>query len=46
MGMVRPEKSWVGRWQRIVERKAGLYAVKVLGRLPEEVADELGISRA
>lgn len=44
--MVRPEKSWVGRWQRLVERKPGLYAIKVLGRLPEEVADELGLPNA
>lgn len=43
VAMVRPEKSWVARWQRIERRRPGLYAVKVLGRLPEEVADELGL---
>lgn len=42
-GVVRPKKSWVARWQRLVERKPGLYAVKVLARLPEDVADELGL---
>jgi len=33
----------VARWQRVGERKAGMYAIKVLARLPEDVADELGI---
>lgn len=41
--MVRTGKSWVARWQRLQERKPGMYAVKVTGRLPEEIADQLGL---
>lgn len=42
-GVVRPKKSWVARWQRLVERRPGLYALKVLANLPEDIADELGL---
>lgn len=40
--MLQPEQSWVAKWQRIgtceadaEKRIPGLYAVKVVGRLPE-----------
>ncbi|AXA48286.1 transcription elongation factor SPT4 [Malassezia restricta] len=36
--MLQPEESWVAKWQRIEKRMVGLYAVKVVGRLPN--ADE------
>ncbi|PKI84074.1 transcription elongation factor spt4 [Malassezia vespertilionis] len=33
--MLQPEESWVAKWQRIEKRMVGLYAVKVVGHLPE-----------
>ena len=33
--MLHPEQSWVAKWQRIEKRMVGLYAVKVVGHLPE-----------
>jgi transcription elongation factor SPT4 len=41
IGVVHPEGSWVVRWQRGEGRSVGLYAVKVVGRLPEEVLEVL-----
>ncbi|GAC77081.1 hypothetical protein PANT_24d00032 [Moesziomyces antarcticus T-34] len=35
ISMLRPDESWVAKWQRIEKRLPGLYAVKVVGRLPE-----------
>ncbi|PWN53274.1 putative SPT4-transcription elongation protein [Violaceomyces palustris] len=37
IAMLRPEDSWVAKWQRIEKRLPGLYAVKVVGRLPEGI---------
>lgn len=37
ISMLRPEESWVAKWQRIEKRLPGLYAVKVVGRLPEGI---------
>nr|CDI56756.1 probable SPT4-transcription elongation protein [Melanopsichium pennsylvanicum 4] len=37
ISMLRPEESWVAKWQRIEKRLPGLYAVKVVGRLPENI---------
>lgn len=42
VGMVQPKGSWVARWQRAEERIPGLYALKVVGRLPEDILDILG----
>jgi transcription elongation factor SPT4 len=39
VGVVKAEGSWVVRWQRGEGRKEGLYAVKVVGRLPEETLE-------
>jgi len=36
-----PVTSWVARWQRIDGFVKGMYAVKVSGKLPEEVVQEL-----
>ncbi|ODV92956.1 hypothetical protein CANCADRAFT_49373 [Tortispora caseinolytica NRRL Y-17796] len=36
-----PGESWVGRWLRIESFQPGLYAVKVNGRLPEDIIEEL-----
>jgi len=32
-----PGQSWVARWQRLEGYVPGVYAVKVVGQLPEEV---------
>ena len=36
-----PEKSWVARWQRLDKYKPGVYAVKVVGVLPDEVLQDM-----
>jgi transcription elongation factor SPT4 len=36
-----PEHSWVAKWLRVTNYEPGLYAVKVTGRLPAEIADNL-----
>ena len=32
-----PQASWVAKWQRISNYVAGVYAVKVVGTLPDEI---------
>ncbi|KAJ1982894.1 transcription elongation factor spt4 [Dimargaris xerosporica] len=39
--LMRPEESWLGRWQRISKNAKGLYAAQVTGRIPEDVEMEL-----
>ncbi|KAJ3404652.1 transcription elongation factor spt4 [Chytridiales sp. JEL 0842] len=41
IGMMNPEVSWVGRWQRVDKFVKGLYAIRVTGRLPEEVVEDM-----
>ncbi|KAJ8096816.1 Spt4/RpoE2 zinc finger-domain-containing protein [Lipomyces tetrasporus] len=41
VAMSEPEKSWVARWLRIDGFQPGTYAVKVNGRLPEEIVQSL-----
>ncbi|KAJ1659918.1 transcription elongation factor spt4 [Dispira simplex] len=41
VAMMRPEESWLGRWQRIDKYTKGLYAAQVTGRIPEDVEMEL-----
>ncbi|CDR36797.1 CYFA0S01e04588g1_1 [Cyberlindnera fabianii] len=36
-----PEKSWVAKWLRVNTYIPGLYAVKVQGRLPPDIAESL-----
>ncbi|ODQ64887.1 transcription initiation Spt4 [Nadsonia fulvescens var. elongata DSM 6958] len=35
-------QSWVAKWLRIDKFQPGIYAVKVNGRLPEDVVEDLG----
>lgn len=35
--MSRPKESWVAKWQRLDSYVPGVYAVKVIGMLPNEV---------
>lgn len=41
VGMCKPGKSWVAKWLSVDRYIAGMYAVKVDGRLPAEVIDLL-----
>lgn len=41
IGFVQPSKSWVGRWQRIDKFNKGMYAIRVNGRLPISIEEEL-----
>ncbi|KAK0206006.1 transcription initiation protein spt4 [Desarmillaria ectypa] len=36
-----PEKSWVARWQRTSKFVRGMYAVRVKGRISEDIEAEL-----
>ncbi|THV00545.1 transcription initiation protein spt4 [Dendrothele bispora CBS 962.96] len=38
---IDPENSWVLRWQRTSKYVRGMYAVRVRGRVPEDVEAEL-----
>ncbi|KAF9526257.1 transcription initiation protein spt4 [Crepidotus variabilis] len=37
VAVVDPDQSWVARWQRTAKYVRGMYAVRVMGRIPEEV---------
>ncbi|CAE6465973.1 unnamed protein product [Rhizoctonia solani] len=41
IALMNPEDSWVGRWQRTHKYVKGMYAVRVSGRVPEDVIDDL-----
>ncbi|KAL9105466.1 MAG: hypothetical protein Q9227_009375 [Pyrenula ochraceoflavens] len=36
-----PARSWVAKWQRLQNYQPGVYAVKVVGSLPDEVLTAL-----
>ncbi|TGZ84371.1 transcription initiation Spt4 [Ascodesmis nigricans] len=39
-----PERSWVARWQRVNTAKSGVYAVKVVGNLPDDIIEKIAKS--
>ncbi|KAI8335377.1 Spt4/RpoE2 zinc finger-domain-containing protein [Chlamydoabsidia padenii] len=41
ISMMQPGSSWVARWQRVEKFTRGIYAIRVYGRIPEDVEDEL-----
>ncbi|KAJ7283272.1 transcription elongation factor SPT4 [Mycena rebaudengoi] len=41
ISVIDPEKSWVAKWQRTSKYVRGLYAIRVRGRIPEDVEHEL-----
>ncbi|KXS14597.1 transcription initiation Spt4 [Gonapodya prolifera JEL478] len=41
IAMMNPEQSWVARYQRINAYHRGLYAMRVSGRLPEDMEERL-----
>jgi len=41
IAMNDPKTSWVAKWQRLTDYVPGMYAVKVVGTLPQEIIDSL-----
>lgn len=41
VAMIEPSDSWVAKWQRYENFTPGMYAIKVTGRLAEDVQSEL-----
>lgn len=41
IALMRPHESWVSRWQRISKNVPGIYAIRVNGRLPDEIVNIL-----
>jgi transcription elongation factor SPT4 len=45
ISMIEPDGSWVAKWQRIGSFEPGMYAIEVLGTLPDyaqEICDSYG----
>ncbi|CCG83167.1 Transcription elongation factor spt-4 [Taphrina deformans PYCC 5710] len=41
IAMMSPSDSWVAKWQRSSNFVAGLYATRVVGRLADEIVEDL-----
>lgn len=41
LALLAPRSSWVGRWQRLEGYVPGVYAIQVIGTLPEEQLDSI-----
>jgi transcription elongation factor SPT4 len=41
IAVIDPETSWVARWQRTSKYVRGIYAIRVSGRIPDDVEAEL-----
>ncbi|KTW25588.1 hypothetical protein T552_03449 [Pneumocystis carinii B80] len=41
LAVMQPTESWVAKWQRINRFVGGVYAIRVQGRLPEEIIEQL-----
>ncbi|KAJ7179597.1 transcription elongation factor SPT4 [Mycena filopes] len=41
IAVVDPETSWVAKWQRTSKYVRGMYAIRVRGRIPEDVEHAL-----
>jgi transcription elongation factor SPT4 len=41
IALMNPSRSWVARWQRCDKFAQGMYAIKVSGRLPVDIEEEL-----
>lgn len=41
VALTKPNESWVGKWQRVNSCIPGLYAVKVTGRLSDNIVEYL-----
>lgn len=38
---MKPTDSWVSKWQRITKNYPGIYAIRVNGRLPDDILNTL-----
>ncbi|CDH56637.1 transcription initiation protein spt4 [Lichtheimia corymbifera JMRC:FSU:9682] len=41
IALMQPHESWVARWQRVDKFTRGVYAIRVYGRIPEDIEDDL-----
>ncbi|KIY50510.1 transcription initiation Spt4 [Fistulina hepatica ATCC 64428] len=41
IAVIDPENSWVARWQRTSKYVRGMYAIRVKGRVPHDVEEDL-----
>eukprot|EP00922_Rhytidocystis_sp_ex-Travisia-forbesii_P066261 GHVS01098362.1.p1 GENE.GHVS01098362.1~~GHVS01098362.1.p1 ORF type:complete len:135 (+),score=20.77 GHVS01098362.1:167-571(+) len=41
IALMNPERSWVGRYNKLVDVVPGCYASQVVGELPESVRDDI-----
>jgi transcription elongation factor SPT4 len=41
LAIMNPNRSWVAKWQRCDKFVKGMYAIKVNGRLPYDIEEEL-----
>jgi transcription elongation factor SPT4 len=41
IALMSPTASWIAKWQRLESYAPGMYAVQVVGTLPEEVIQSL-----
>ncbi|RMZ91218.1 hypothetical protein DV736_g1538, partial [Chaetothyriales sp. CBS 134916] len=41
IALANPRSSWVAKWQRLGEYVPGIYAIKVVGKLPDEIIASL-----
>ncbi|KAF7682933.1 Transcription elongation factor SPT4 [Astathelohania contejeani] len=39
--VIKPEQSWVAKWQRLNKYKEGLYAMTVEGVMPDNLIDKI-----
>ncbi|KAG0150031.1 hypothetical protein CROQUDRAFT_668916 [Cronartium quercuum f. sp. fusiforme G11] len=41
VAVMKPDESWVAKWQRINRYQPGVYAIRITGSLPEAILTEL-----
>eukprot|EP00428_Durinskia_dybowskii_P077903 CAMPEP_0170354380 /NCGR_PEP_ID=MMETSP0117_2-20130122/72_1 /TAXON_ID=400756 /ORGANISM="Durinskia baltica, Strain CSIRO CS-38" /LENGTH=123 /DNA_ID=CAMNT_0010608335 /DNA_START=62 /DNA_END=433 /DNA_ORIENTATION=- len=39
IALIEPQGSWVAKWQRIAQYQPGMYAMEMVGELPDEVVE-------
>ncbi|KAF5324469.1 hypothetical protein D9611_004525 [Ephemerocybe angulata] len=43
ISVIDPDNSWVARWQRTSKYARGMYAIRVKGRIPEDIEANLEV---